>query len=115
MQFTTTTLLSTVVALAAAAPAPQLPVAENPRFFSLIAIHSGSAVQYSPFNAALSSIFAGLPDQGASCDKAGQTTATFYLNNGSLGLFAASATPQELFVDRSGMGMCSSIALLVMK
>jgi hypothetical protein len=29
--------------------------------------HSGSGVQYSAFNAAKSSIFAGLPSQGASC------------------------------------------------
>jgi len=111
MQFTTTSLFSTIVALAAAAPAPQLPVAENPQYFSLIAIHSGSAVQYSPFSAAKSSLFAGLPDQAASCDKEGQKTATFYLASGELFLYAASATPQQVFVDRSGMGMYSSLAL----
>ena len=109
MQFTTTALLSTVVAIAAAAPAPQLlPVVNNPKFFSLIAIRSGSAVQYSPFNAAKSSLFAGLPNQGASCDKPGETTATFFLGSeGGLFLNTDTAGPQQIFVDRSGMGMSS--------
>lgn len=73
--------------------------------FGLVAIRSGSPVQYAGFNAALSSLFAGLPSQNASCDCTDTGYATFYLNNGGLFLYAESATPQQFFVDRSGMGM----------
>ncbi|KAL3419059.1 cell wall protein [Phlyctema vagabunda] len=106
MQFTAATILATLTALAAAAPAPtpQLPVAEDPAYFGLIAIRSGSGVQNAGFSAANSSIFAALPNQGASCDVQGQNFATFYLEGTALYLYAASATPQQLYVDRSGMG-----------
>lgn len=72
--------------------------------FNLIAIHSASGVQYATFNAAKSSIFAGLASQNASCARPEEQVATFYLNNGALYLYDQSATPQELYVDRSGMG-----------
>ncbi|KKK16689.1 cell wall protein, partial [Aspergillus rambellii] len=82
------------------APAPA-PVGTNP--FGVVAMHSGNAVQYAPFNAAKSSLLAGLKHQNASCDRPGEQTATFYLDDGALFLYDASATPQEIFVDRSGM------------
>ncbi|KAF7117631.1 hypothetical protein CNMCM5793_006723 [Aspergillus hiratsukae] len=85
-------------ASAAACPAP------SDKYFGLVAVHSGSAVHLQPFNAALSSIFAGLKSQNASCDRPDEKYATFYLQDGSLHLYAASATPQEIFVDASGMG-----------
>ncbi|KAF9888841.1 hypothetical protein FE257_008210 [Aspergillus nanangensis] len=72
--------------------------------FGVVSIHSGSAVQYAPFNAALSSIFAGLSSQNASCARPDEQTATFYIKDGSLYLYDKSATPQQLYVDRSGMG-----------
>lgn len=73
--------------------------------FGIVAIHSGSGVQYSSFNAAKSSIFAGFKKQDASCDRPKEQVATFYIKNGSLFLYDSSATPQEIYVDRSGMGM----------
>lgn len=73
--------------------------------FNLVAIHSGSAVQYASFNAAKSSIFAGLASQNASCARPEEQVATFHLDNEALYLYDQSATPQELYVDRSGMGM----------
>jgi hypothetical protein len=74
------------------------------KYFGVVAIHSGSAVQYQAFSASKSSIFAGLNSQNASCDRPDEKSATFYIQDGSLYLYAASATPQEVFVDRSGMG-----------
>ncbi len=104
MQFSTLSLLTPLLALTAASPTPQLPVATNPAYFNLLAIRSGSAIQYASFSAALSSLFANLPAQNATCDNPGTETATFTLSNGTLNLYAASATPQTFFVDRSGMG-----------
>ncbi|KAJ5125127.1 hypothetical protein N7448_004454 [Penicillium atrosanguineum] len=72
--------------------------------FGIVAIHSGSDVQYSSFNAAKSSIFAGLKKQDASCARPKEQDATFYIQNGALFLYDTSATPQEIYVDRSGMG-----------
>lgn len=104
MQFSTLSLLTTLAGLAASSPTPQLPVATNPAYFSLLAIRSGSSIQYATFAAAKSSLFANLPAQNASCDVPGTNTATFTLTNGTLNLYAASATPQTFYVDRSGMG-----------
>lgn len=95
-----TLLVSSSVALGAiAAPAP----APSSQTFGLIAIRSGSAVQNSGVQAALSSLFVNLPSQNASCD-ATTNFATFYIQDTELHLYAASATPQTIFVDRSGMG-----------
>ncbi|PKX91374.1 cell wall protein PhiA [Aspergillus novofumigatus IBT 16806] len=96
---------SFVVAASAAATASAAACqATTNKYFGIVAIHSGSAVQYQPFSAAKSSIFAGLNSQNASCDRPDEKSATFYIQDGSLYLYAASATPQEIFVDRSGMG-----------
>lgn len=107
MHFTAATILTTLTALAAAAPAPQSS-GTDAAYFGLVAIHSGSGVHLSSFNAAQSSIFAGLSSQNASCDVDGTNTATFYIKDGGLYLYAASATPQQTYVDRSGMGTFNS-------
>ncbi|CAI7643486.1 unnamed protein product [Penicillium glandicola] len=98
MQFKNLALAASVSAVASAAPSAQSTT------FGLVAIHSGSAVQNVAFNAAKSSIFAGLPSQGASCARADEQQATFYLSDGALYLYDTSATPQEIYVDASGMG-----------
>lgn len=72
--------------------------------FNLTAIHSGSGVQCASFNVEKSSIFAGLPSQNASCTRQEEEVAAFYLNNEALYLYDQSATPQELYIDRSRMG-----------
>jgi hypothetical protein len=99
MQLKNLALAAGVSAVASASPAAQS------KTFGVVAIHSGSGVQYSAFNAAKSSIFAGLPKQGASCARPKEQQATFYINDGALYLYDKSATPQEIYVDRSGMGM----------
>ncbi|KAF7556912.1 hypothetical protein G7046_g6173 [Stylonectria norvegica] len=76
-----------------------------PSEFRLMALHSDSNMHFPKFNAALNSIFFLLPKQNASCD-VGKTdgTATFYLKDGGLFLYSTSATPQQVYADRSGMG-----------
>ncbi|KAI1658571.1 cell wall protein PhiA [Daldinia decipiens] len=72
--------------------------------FSLMALRSGSEVHFASFEAAKGSVFVKLPSQNASCDAGAADHATFYLQDGGLYLYAASATPQQLYADRSGMG-----------
>lgn len=100
MQIKSFVLAASAAATASAAACS----APTNKYFGVVAIHSGSAVQYQPFSAAKSSIFAGLNSQNASCDRPDEKSATFYIQDGALYLYAASATPQEVFVDRSGMG-----------
>jgi len=98
-------LKNLILAATAAATVSAAPV-DGQKPFGVLAIHSGSGVQNSGFNAAKSSLFAGLPSQNASCARPedGQT-ATFYIKDGELYLYDQSATPQKFYVDRSGMGM----------
>ena len=72
--------------------------------FNIMALRSGSPIHFNEFNAALSSIMMKLPQPNATCDAESDRFATFYINEGGLYLYAESATPQQLFVDRSGMG-----------
>ncbi|GJC81691.1 cell wall protein phiA [Colletotrichum liriopes] len=77
-----------------------------PAHFQLMALRSASPVHFSRFQAAKSSVFLQLPSQNATCDdREADDAATFYLSeDGGLYLYAASATPQQLYADRSGMG-----------
>lgn len=102
MQLKNLILASTAAATAAALPTASQEQAQ--KTFGVVAIHSGSGVQYSGFNAAKSSLFAGLQSQNASCARPEEQSATFYINDGALYLYDKSATPQEFYVDRSGMG-----------
>ncbi|KAI1407892.1 cell wall protein PhiA [Hypoxylon sp. FL1857] len=98
---TASLLLGASTALPQATPwAPLSPDAK----FSLMALRSASEVHFSSVEAAKSSLFLNLPNQNASCDAGPADYATFYLQDGGLYLYAASATPQQLYVDRSGMG-----------
>ncbi|KAF3024773.1 hypothetical protein G7054_g6439 [Neopestalotiopsis clavispora] len=94
-----------IAGLSAASPlaARQSTIADGTPF-GLMALRSASEVHFAQFDAALSSIFLNLPAQNASCDNGAADSATFYLNEGGLYLYAESATPQQAFVDRSGMG-----------
>lgn len=72
--------------------------------FGLVAIHSGSAIQYSSFGAAQNSILVDVPSQNATCTSGSADFATFSLTNGALYLWTPAETTQELYTDRSGMG-----------
>lgn len=100
-------LKNLILAASAAATVSAAPAEGKP--FGVLAIHSGSGVQDSGFNAAKGSLFAGLTSQNASCARPEDSqTATFYIKDGALFLYDQSATPQEFYVDRSGMGMLAS-------
>lgn len=92
-------------ALPAACPAPQPETPEEPSKFGLIAIRSGSPVQNTGITASKGSILIGGNQSDAGCDVQGTNYATFYIADGAAYLYAASATRQQLWVDRSGMGM----------
>ncbi|RYO76345.1 hypothetical protein DL762_009810 [Monosporascus cannonballus] len=69
-----------------------------------MALRSASPVHFASISASQSNLFLHLPKQGASCDVEDPGYATFSLIDGGLFLYAASATPQQIYVDRSGMG-----------
>ncbi|KAL4981666.1 hypothetical protein BDW68DRAFT_172034 [Aspergillus falconensis] len=96
MKFTSAAAVASLAVAATAAPS-------TPETFGVVAIRSGDAVQYSGFNAALGSIFAGLPKQNATCEGTDSGFATFYIKDGSLYLYGSQET-QQIYVDRSGMG-----------
>ncbi|KAM5346154.1 hypothetical protein ACJ41O_009159 [Fusarium nematophilum] len=105
MQFKNLLFLS---GLAAAAPAanttyPEAPAA-TPSAFEILALRSASEIHFATANAAKSSIFLKLPDQGATCDSESDGSATFYLKDGELHLYSTDNPPQQLYADRSGMG-----------
>ncbi|KIY74086.1 hypothetical protein CYLTODRAFT_448290 [Cylindrobasidium torrendii FP15055 ss-10] len=67
------------------------------------AVANGSAVQNSDVSASVGSLWLNHA-QDASCDKENTNVAAFYIKDGAAFLYAASATPQQLYIDRSGMG-----------
>ncbi|KAL1630427.1 hypothetical protein SLS56_004955 [Neofusicoccum ribis] len=92
----------TAVAFLAAAGAANAAAVATDKYFGGVAIHSGSAIQNAGVSASKNSLWLAHA-QDASCD-AESNFATFYLADGAAYLYAASATPQQLYVDRSGMG-----------
>ncbi|KAI9375041.1 cell wall protein PhiA [Aspergillus egyptiacus] len=99
MKFTSVAAAASLALTATAQPTGS----STPETFGVVAIHSGNAVHYSGFNAALGSLFAGLPEQNASCDGTDDGFATFYIQDGALYLYGNEKT-QQFYVDRSGMG-----------
>ncbi|OJD32339.1 cell wall protein [Diplodia corticola] len=91
-----------VAFLAAAGAASAAPAATN-KYFGGLAIHSGSDIQNAGVSASKNSLWLNHA-QDASCDKQGTDFATFYIQDGAAYLYSTSATPQQLYVDRSGMG-----------
>ncbi|KAI1825051.1 hypothetical protein F4861DRAFT_503787 [Xylaria intraflava] len=77
--------------------------------FGVIMLRSGSDIHFQPWQAALSSIFAFLPSQNATCNDGTEPTnpsyATFVLSrDGGLYLYTTHGPTQQLYADRSGMG-----------
>ncbi|KAI1952634.1 hypothetical protein LOZ57_000713 [Ophidiomyces ophidiicola] len=107
MRFSTLFLAGLGAISASALPTTDTCSGSNPnKYFGLIAIHSGNAVHNAALSASLSSIFANLPNQNAQCNRPNERFATFYIKDGALFLYTPeSAEKQQMFVDRSGMGM----------
>ncbi|KAJ5899461.1 hypothetical protein N7495_004205 [Penicillium taxi] len=103
MQFKNIIVAATLAASAAALPA----TASGKTAFSVVAIDSGSGVQYKSFGATKGSLLAGLLIQGAACEGLIDNInyATFYIDNGALYLYNdGTSAAQEVYVDRSGTG-----------
>ncbi|KAF2170431.1 hypothetical protein M409DRAFT_19252 [Zasmidium cellare ATCC 36951] len=71
--------------------------------FGLIAIHSGSPVQNTGITAAKGNLLIGGKNE-ATCDTKSDGFATFVVNDGEAYLYSTDNPPQQLYVDRSGMG-----------
>ncbi|KAJ4317221.1 hypothetical protein N0V84_007440 [Fusarium piperis] len=103
MQFKTLLALPVLSGLAAAAPAADAAKAPGP--FQVLALRSGSDIHFATVNAAKSSLFLKLPNSSAACDSNSDSSATFSLTkDGELYLYSTDNPPQQVFVDRSGMG-----------
>jgi hypothetical protein len=96
MKFSTATIAAAAAASTASASS----------IFGVQSRHSTAAVHLSSWKAANSGIFNLLPEQGASCDRGEKLEyATFRLDDeGALHLYKNDNPPQQLYVDRSGMG-----------
>lgn len=92
-------LLTPLVAVGLVSAAPS-----KPYNFEIMSLRSASPIHFAGVQAAQSNIFLKLPHQNASCDHKSDNLATFSLVDGELHLYRKSATPQILYVDRSGMG-----------
>ncbi|KAI5305626.1 hypothetical protein KEM56_003828 [Ascosphaera pollenicola] len=103
------TLACASAAIAAPAPCPAPSgeqVSTTSKTFGVMCIRSGDPVHYASWGASLNELGAGLQQQNASCDAGvNATSATFYINDGALWLYTNGAPWQEVWVDRSGMGM----------
>lgn len=99
MQFTTA-ILASAAALTASALPQNVPIGPDTKF-SVVTILPGSVLQNSPVQAARTGLLVNAKSQNASCS-APTNSATFFLQDEELQLYGASATPQTIFVDRSG-------------
>ncbi|KAM0551735.1 hypothetical protein ACHAPJ_008302 [Fusarium lateritium] len=104
MQTKTIFAASLLGGLAAAAPWHGSPKPKVPKPFELLAVGC-DPIQFAGFNAAKSSLFLELPQQGATCDTQADSFATFRLTKETeLYLYSTENPPQKIYVDRSGMG-----------
>lgn len=94
--------LFVVVGLAAALPGGGIQTPGKNDEFGLIAIHSGSPIQNTGVTAGHSHLLIG-GKQDAACDSPSRF-ATFHLKDGGALLYSHSGKPQQLYVNRSGMG-----------
>lgn len=105
MKFTALTSLLAATAVSAV-PTPEQTAADV-KAFNLMSLRSASPIHFGSFSATKSSIFINLPagKQGATCEGDPKGVATFSLKDGQLFLYDGRSTdPQQIFVDRSGMG-----------
>ncbi|RYP21446.1 hypothetical protein DL765_002236 [Monosporascus sp. GIB2] len=104
MQFKKVFNAAALLGLSSASSVPRASELHADSKFTLMALRSASPVHFASFSAAQSNLFLHMPRQDATCDGEDPGYATFYLNDGGLFLYAASATPQQIYADRSGMG-----------
>lgn len=103
------TIIPILVAAASALPTPQeqQTASAGVEAFNLMALRSASPIHFGRFSATRRGIYINLPagKQDATCEGEDSNTATFYIKDGGLFLYHDHTTkPQQVFVDRSGMG-----------
>ncbi|EEU45673.1 hypothetical protein Neosp_004432 [[Neocosmospora] mangrovei] len=92
-------LLTPLLAAGIVSAAPSKPVQ-----FEAMALRSASPIHFSAIQASKSFLSLNLAKQGASCDKKSDNHAVFNLVGDELYLYKTDNPPQQLYVDRSGMG-----------
>ncbi|KAJ4318255.1 hypothetical protein N0V94_004537 [Neodidymelliopsis sp. IMI 364377] len=104
MKFTTAAIAASAAALVSASPCTKRNTdIQTGDVFSLMAIRSGSDIQYASVQASNSGFLLNTPKQNASCSE-DLNYASFRLTEaGELYLYTANP-PQQAYVDRSGMG-----------
>ncbi|KAK5993056.1 Cell wall protein phiA [Cladobotryum mycophilum] len=70
-----------------------------------MALRAKSPIDSSRFSAARRSLFVNLKDQNATCQGKSDGYASFYIQDEQLFLYTSKAEKQQVFTDRSGMGM----------
>jgi hypothetical protein len=102
MKFTTAAVIASAAGLATALPTDSK--IKDGDVFTIQTIRSGTAdLQYNTIQAVQNSLVINAGQQNASCGPEPHNYASFQLNNGTLYLYTANP-PQQMFVDRSGMG-----------
>lgn len=105
MKFTTATVLAASAALVTASPCAPNPtdsVIKDGDVFTILTIRSGSDLQYGNFQAANRALYVNTPKQNATCSE-DVNYASFLIKDGGLYL-NNDKEPQQIVVDRSGMG-----------
>ncbi|EKG20844.1 hypothetical protein MPH_01827 [Macrophomina phaseolina MS6] len=92
-----------IATLTAATAATAAPTTSKRQYFSGVATQPGSPIDNARISASNSSLWLHHA-QDAFCGQEGQDFATFYLDGDAAYLYRASAPPEQLFVDLSGMG-----------
>jgi hypothetical protein len=100
MRFTSIVFTATAAVTASALP-QSTPIGDSK--FGVVAIQPALPIHNKGIQAAQKSIFVGANSQNATCDSE-TNTATFHIVDEELFLYTGTATPQRIFVDRSGMG-----------
>ncbi|KAF2827623.1 hypothetical protein CC86DRAFT_213937 [Ophiobolus disseminans] len=105
MKFTTTALIASTAALAAASPCKPTPT-ENPKagdIFRIMALRSASDIHFQSVQALRNGFLINAPAQNASCSRDVNYASFILQEDGDLYLNTRNP-PQQAFVDRSGMG-----------
>ncbi|KAH7171259.1 hypothetical protein EDB81DRAFT_778066 [Dactylonectria macrodidyma] len=92
-------LLAPLVAAGVVSAAPA-----STNTFEVLSLRSASGIHFTGFQASNNNIRLKQATQGATCKSPTDNLATFKLVDGNLFLYHEGTTPQQLFVDRSGMG-----------
>ncbi|KAF1928990.1 uncharacterized protein M421DRAFT_420221 [Didymella exigua CBS 183.55] len=106
MKFTTAAIAASAAALVSASPcgkAPSDTEIKTGDVFSIITIRSGSDIQYGSLQAANGAFYVNTPKQNATCSE-DSNFASFRLTDAGELFLNTENTPQQAFVDRSGMG-----------